>query len=77
MKQNITLSLDKELIIKGRILAAKKETSLSRLLSDILKKIIEEEEGYEACRRKALANLERGFRLGGKIACSREELHER
>ncbi len=39
MKQNITLSLDKDLIKKGKIIAAKKETSLNRLLSDFLKQI--------------------------------------
>ncbi|NCO67893.1 MAG: hypothetical protein COY75_05700 [Nitrospirae bacterium CG_4_10_14_0_8_um_filter_41_23] len=77
MKQNITLSLEKDLIKKGKVIASRKETSLSRLLSDFLKQIINEEEFYELSKRKALSILDKGFHLGGKIPCSREELHER
>jgi len=43
MKQNITLSLDKEVIRKSKILAAKKETSISKLLADSLARIVEKE----------------------------------
>jgi len=77
MKQNITLSLDKDLIKKGRIIASKKESSLNRLLSDFLKQIIEEEDLYEQCKRKALNTLDKGYHLGGKITYTREQLHER
>jgi hypothetical protein len=34
MKQNITLAVDKDLLKKARVLAAKRETSVSRLLSE-------------------------------------------
>ena len=77
MKQNITLSLEKDLIKKGKIIASKKETSLSRLLSDFLKEVINEEERYELSKRKAISILNKGYHLGGKILCSREKLHER
>ncbi len=77
MKQNITISIDKDLIKKGKSIASKKETSLSRMLSVFLKQAIEEEETYERSKRKALSILNKGFHLGGKITCSREKLHER
>lgn len=77
MKQNITLSLDKDLIKKGKVIASRKETSLSRLLSDFLRQIINEDERYELSKRKAINILNKGYHLGGKIPCSREELHER
>ena len=77
MKQNITLSLEKDLIKRGRIIASKKETSLSRLLSDFLREIINEEEQYELSKRKAMSILNKGYHLGGKIRSSREKLHER
>lgn len=77
MKQNITLSLEKDLIKRGKIIASKKETSLSRLLSDFLKEIINEEERYALAKRKAINTLNKGYHLGGKMPCSREELHER
>ena len=77
MKQNITLSLEKDLIKKGKIIASKKDTSLSRLLSDFLKQIINEEERYELSKRNAINILDKGYHLGGKIPCSRDALHER
>ena len=77
MKQNITLKLDQEILKKGKIIAAQKQTSLSRLLSEFLMQIIEEEEFYELSKSKALNILKKGYHFGGKAACSRDELHER
>jgi hypothetical protein len=47
------------------------------MLSDELEKLIQRTEQYELTKRKALANLEKGFHFGGKITVSREVLHER
>ena len=77
MKQNITLSLDKDLIRKSKIIAAQRETSISKMLSEELKRLIQHDEQYELAKRKAYANLKTGFHFGGKITASREELHER
>jgi hypothetical protein len=77
MKQNITLSIDKTLIRKSKIIAGQRETSVSKMLSDELEKLIRHAEQYELAKRKALANLKTGFHFGGKITVSREELHER
>jgi hypothetical protein len=77
MKRNITLSLEGDLIKKAKVISAKQMVSVSQLLSDEIARIIEEEEGYEEGRRLALSLLEKGYHLGGKIAASREELHER
>ncbi|HEX8947714.1 MAG TPA: DUF6364 family protein [Dissulfurispiraceae bacterium] len=77
MKQNVTLRLDKDLLKRGKVIASKREISLNRLLSDFLKQIVEEEDHYEQCKKKALALLHKGYHLGGKITYTREELHER
>jgi len=77
MKQNITLSVNKDLLRKAKILAAQKQTSISGMLSRELEKIIDDSEKYELFKRKALINIKQGFHLGGKISVSREELHER
>ena len=77
MKQNITLSIEKELLKKAKLMAAKKETSVTKLLTDQLNKMISEEDEYESSKKRALANLKKGFHLGGQILCPREELHER
>ena len=42
MKQNITLSIDKELIKNARVLAAQRQTSISRMLGEELQKLIED-----------------------------------
>lgn len=77
VKQNITLSLDKELIKKAKILAAQRQTSISRMLSEELQKIIADSREYESAKRRALNHLHKGFHLGGTITASRNELHER
>jgi len=77
MKQNITLSIDRELLKKAKLIAAKKETSVTKLLTEQLSKIVSEDEQYDLAKRRALAILRKGFRLGGRITAKREELHER
>ena len=77
MKQNITLSIEKELIKKGKVIAARKDTSVSKMMSDLLKEIVEQDDRFEAAKRNALNTLEKGFHLGGRIIWKREDLHER
>jgi hypothetical protein len=77
MKQNITLSLEKELIRKGKIVAAKKETSISKMLGELLKEIVDKEDQYEAAKRNALQTLQQGLNLGGSIKWKREDLYDR
>ena len=76
-KQNFTVRLDRETIRKAKIQAAEQGTSVSRLLSHYIERIIGDEEAYEAARRRALALLEGGFHLGGTIRATRDEWHER
>lgn len=77
MGRNITLRLDNELIRKAKVLAAHQGTSVSGLLTRHLEQLISEEEAYDTARQHALTLLERGFHLGGKIPCSREQWHDR
>ena len=77
MKQNITLSIDKELLKKGKLIAAQNDTSISKMLSEHLKRIVENEDRYQAAKRSARNFLKKGLHLGGRISWTREELHER
>jgi hypothetical protein len=77
MKQNITLSIEKELILKAKILAARRQTSVSRMLGQEIERLITESEQYEKARKSAISHLESGFHFGGGIIVTREELHER
>jgi len=77
MKQNITLSLEKELIKKGKIIAARKEISVSKMMGNLLEDIVDQHDRFEASKRNALAMMKRGLHLGGEINWKREDLYER
>ena len=77
MKQNITLALDKQLLGKARALAAQRGTSVSALLADELRRMVEEETSYEQAKAKALAHLKSPFPHGGGKLPDRESLHDR
>lgn len=77
MKQNMTLRFEKELIRRARLVAAKRDTSISNMLTEELARIIDEAERYEQAKKSALADLDTGFHFGGKLTTSREDLHER
>ena len=75
-KQNVTVSLSRQTLKKAKILAARRNTSISGLLSQEIELLVAGEEAYERSERQALVLLDQGFHLGGTIA-SRDELHER
>ncbi|MCP4754193.1 MAG: hypothetical protein GY866_25180 [Proteobacteria bacterium] len=77
MKQNITLSIEKEILQKAKILAAQRQTSVSGMLGLELERIVTDAAQYEQARRSAVEKFETGFHMGGKITASREELHDR
>jgi hypothetical protein len=76
MKQNITLSLEKDLIKKAKILAAHKETSITGLLKTCLENLVSQQEIYQTAKEKALKQLNKGYVLGGQ-RITRNSLHER
>ncbi len=77
MKQNITLSIEKELIKKGKIIAAHKDTSVSKMIGNLLKDLVDHNERFEASRRNAIAILKKSYNLGGQIRWKRKDLYER
>jgi hypothetical protein len=76
-KQNVTISLSRQILKKAKILAARRETSISGLLAQEIESLVGEEDAYERAERQALALLDKGFHLGGVIRATRDELHER
>ena len=77
--QNITLSVPKSILRKIKLVAAQRETSISKLMTDAMEKIASEDESYIQARDRQLAMLDKGFDLGfgdSKLP-SRDELHER
>lgn len=77
MKQNITVALDTETVRKAKILAAERGSSVSRVLSEEIEKLVGERDRYQAAKAASVAELRRGYRLGGGPLPRRDELYER
>jgi hypothetical protein len=77
MKQNVTISLDRQTVRKAKILAAKRDTSISGLVAAQIDALVVEDEAYDQAKRLALALLDQGFHLGGRHRIDRNALHER
>jgi len=77
MKTNITLRMEQQVIREARILAAKRGTSVSRMLAKQLEELVRAEKAYEAARRRALRRIEKGYDLGWTPPQEREEIHDR
>ncbi len=56
-KQNLTVRLDRETIRKAKILAAKRGTSISELVSKAIAELVADGEAFEAAARRAVAFL--------------------
>jgi hypothetical protein len=77
VKQNLTIALDRQLVRKAKILAARRETSISGLVAAQIEALVAEDDAYEQAKRQALALLDQGFHLGGRHRFDRGDLHER
>jgi|WetSurMetagenome_2_1015567.scaffolds.fasta_scaffold808388_2 hypothetical protein len=75
--QNLTLRLQAQVLKKAKALAARRGTSLTRLVADTIDELAREADSYRSARRRARAMLEEGFAMGPLPKVSRDELHER
>lgn len=78
-KQNITLSLPKDLLLKIKHLAIDRNTSVSGLLTQTLEEIILRDESYRKAHDRQLYYLDKGFEMGVAEVKSweREDLYDR
>ncbi len=74
---NITIKVESDLAHEARVLAAKRGTSLSRLVADQLSVLVREDQNYAAASHRALSRLRRSYDLGWDKPLKREELHDR
>jgi predicted transcriptional regulator len=77
--QNITLSLPKDVLLQVKHIAVRRNTSISSLLTQALKMLVQQEDAYAQAKRRHLQWLAQGGDLGtgGQIATGRDDLHER
>lgn len=77
MKTNVTLRIDADLLREAKVLAAKRNSSVSRLLAALLEELVRGDRSYEAARKRALGRLATGYDWGWQRPPNRGELHER
>ena len=75
--KNITITLDEDVARWAKIHAAKQEKSLSRLVGEMLKKKMIEEEHYLAAMQHYLSQPPLQIKASGSVYPKREDLHER
>lgn len=71
------MTLDEETARWARVEAARRDTSVSRLLGDLLRERMEGQEAYRSARVRYFAQEARIHRLPGRSLPTRDELHER
>ena len=75
--KNVTVTLDEETASWARVEAARQDTSVSKLLGEILRAEMRQETQYEAARQSYQAQEPGVHRCHGQPLPSREELHDR
>jgi len=73
--RNVTVTLEEDVALWARLEAARTDTSVSRLLGDILKERMAAADGYKRAMRRALAR--RPFLKSKGKYLSREDVHDR
>ena len=74
---NITIKIESDLARDARVMAARKGTSISRLVADELHRMVREDQVYAAAKSSALGQLKLGFDLDWDKPEYREDLHNR
>jgi hypothetical protein len=77
-KKNITISVDEKIAREARIMAAERETSVSKLLAEKLKELVDARRQSVAARKDFLRLTKKSHQLNyGQRAFNRDSLHER
>lgn len=78
-RQNITISVPKDVLKKIKHIAVERETSVSALIVTLMQEIASSKDEYQAARRRHKKIMEKGFNLDtyGIITWDRDSLHER
>ncbi len=75
--KKITITLDEEVARWARIRAAERNTSVSRLVGEMLKEKMQEEERYRQAMEGFLSQKPKVLRKPGTKLPKREELYDR
>jgi predicted transcriptional regulator len=76
-RHNLTVQLDEDVIRKAKILAARRSTSISKLIGAEIERLVENDDAYQQAKERALARMKRGYHFGGPPYPKRDELYDR
>jgi predicted transcriptional regulator len=78
-RRNVTLSLPEALLRRFRVHAAERNQSMTALMTEAIRSLMEREEQAAGAKRRFLARIRNAPDWGtaGRIGWSREDLHER
>ncbi len=76
-KRNLTIQIDEDVAQRARMVAARRSTSVSRLVAEQIEALVHADAAYESARREAVDTMGKGFHLGGGTLPTREEIHDR
>jgi hypothetical protein len=75
--KNVTITLEEDVARWARIRAAELNTSVSRLVGEMLREQMREEDSYQAAMNHYLSQKPKVLRRPAEKYPSREELHDR
>ena len=75
--RNVTITLDEDVARWARIRAAEQDTSVSRLVGELLREKMIEDQSYEAAMRAYLGEPARTLKKAGARYPRRADLHAR
>ncbi len=75
--KNVTITLDEEVARWARIEAAERNMSVSRLVGEMLREKMRDEQAYRLAMQQYLSQRPRKLKKAGARYPSREELHDR
>ncbi|MBM3790301.1 MAG: hypothetical protein FJW35_08105 [Acidobacteria bacterium] len=76
-KKNLTLALDEELIVKARVVAARRRTSLTSLVRQKIEELVAGDQLQARARARLKSRMRNPVMEVGKMRWTRDELHDR
>lgn len=75
--RNVTVTLDEDTALWARLEAARRDTSVSRLLGEILRERMVHEDEYASAQARYLGQVAGIHRPPGRRLPTRDEIHDR
>jgi plasmid stability protein len=75
--KNVTITLEEEVAHWARVRAAENNTSVSRLVGELLRQHMKDEQAYDAAMARYLRRKPKALKKRGETYPSRTELHDR